>query len=87
MGRFCTDLATPGPHYHDLGPIFPMLVQGWFLYGARYANIPNVGPRLVQTSQRPVCSATTTGQYSPLRCIVLNVEIPGLERKIERSSD
>lgn len=67
MGRFCTDLATPGPHYHDLGPIFPMLVQGWFLYGARYANIPNVGPRLVQTSQRPVCSATTTGQYSPLR--------------------
>ena len=61
--------ATPSPHYHDLGQIFPMLAQGWVLYVPRYANISNVGPRLVfgRTSLRPVRSATTTGQYSPLR--------------------
>lgn len=63
--------ATPSPHYHDLGQIFPMLAQGWVLYAPRYANISNVGPRLVfgRTSLRPVRSATTTGQYSPLRSV------------------
>lgn len=69
-----------------------MLAQGWVLYVPRYANISNVGPRLVfgRTSLRPVRSATTTGQYSPLRSVSkklvfnlkeMNVEIPGQGQK------
>ena len=63
LGLFCTDLAALGPYCQDLGPIFSQYgPRAWLI---RYIYWPEVVA--VRTERSEVRTATTEGQYSPVR--------------------